>query len=107
MYNFGNGSKRRANDTNVTDDMDMDGDGGVHGRKYASKRARMMTDLMIVHGKVGAKSTTPVEPSTGNDSVSSHLTNHFENGSGQSKKLRSNQLMKSHGNSSGGERNHI
>ena len=43
----------------------------------------MMHDLVPTHDERGAKSTTPVEPSNGDDSDSSQLTNLLKNGSGK------------------------
>ena len=103
MYVYGNGCKRRAeemNEDDVTNGMMMDEESGVHGRICASKRTRMMHDLVPTHDESGAKSTTPVEPSNGDDSDSSQLTNLLKTGSGkQAKKNTINYIKKSHGSS--------
>ena len=98
---YGNGTKRMAEDTdemNETDGVMMDKDGGVHGRNCDPKRTRKMLDFVPAQVESGAKSTTPVEPSIGEDSDSSQLTTCSKNGSGKPlKKLKSNYLKKSHG----------
>ena len=81
----------------VTEDVMMDRDGGVHGRFDNSKRTRMMKKLVTTDDESGPKSTTPEEPTVGNDSVSSKWTKIFKKGSGkQLKKKKTNYLKKSH-----------
>ena len=66
---------------------------GVHGSNSTSKRMRKRNDF--VPGKIGreSKSKTPEEPSQGEDTDSSQLTNFLENGSGQLSKSTSRNPM--------------
>ena len=84
----------------VTKDVMVDRDGGVHRRFDISKRTRMMKELVPADDESGAKSITPEEPTVRNDSVSSQWTKIFEQGSGKKlKKKNTNYLKKYHGSS--------
>ena len=75
----------------------VDREGGVHGRKFDSKRTRMMTCLKPAVVKKGPKSKTPEGLMIGDDSVSSQWTI-FKLGSGQAieEKKTTNYLKNSH-----------